>query len=272
MCKRALDNRFLSLGNPNRVWAVSAIHGNIQRLMDLHDSLFERVTPGDRIVYLGNYTGYGNNATETVDELLTFRRLILAQQGMKADDLVYLRGGQEEMWHRLLQLQFSANPVDTLLWMLGNGINKTLESYDINPHEGIIAAHEGTISLTKWTQEIRDKVRAHAGHDTFMTVCKRAVYTAQDDKFPTLFVNAGIDPDLPLEHQDDNLWWSDRKFNDFQTSYSPFNKVVRGYDPDHKGLHLNGVTASLDGGCGFGGSLIGAGMTAQGDVFELMEA
>jgi serine/threonine protein phosphatase 1 len=35
---------------------------------------------------------------------------------------------------------------------------------------------------------------------------------------------------------------------------------------------MNGVTASLDGGCGFGGTLICAGMEASGDIFELMEA
>ncbi len=272
MCKQHIDNRFSSVGSPERIWTVSAIHANINRLVDIHDELFERINPGDRIIYLGNYTGFGDYAFETVDELLTFRRLILAQQGMKASDIVYLRGGQEEMWHRLTQLQFDPNPADTLLWMIGNGMGATLQNYGICAHDGIIAARQGVIPLTRWTQKVRETLREHAGHECFFTHCKRAAYTSHDDRFPTLFVNAGIDPSVKLEHQKDALWWSEKNFNDLQKSYDPFDKVVRGFDPRHEGLKLKDVTASLDGGCGFGGSLICAGMDVKGELFELMEA
>ena len=71
--------------------------------MGLHDSIFHKISAGDRVVYLGNYTGYGAYSHETVDELLMFRRMILAKPGMKASDLVYLRGKQENLWQRLYQ-------------------------------------------------------------------------------------------------------------------------------------------------------------------------
>ena len=35
-------------------------------------------------------------------------------------------------------------------------------------------------------------------------------------------------------------------------------RVVRGLDPEHRGLVETGFTLSLDGGCGFGGDLIAA--------------
>jgi serine/threonine protein phosphatase 1 len=54
-------------------------------------------------------------------------------------------------------------------------------------------------------------------------------------------------------------------------SYAPFEKVIRGFDPKHEGVYLNGISATLDGGCGFGGSLVAASMTAEGEVMELME-
>jgi serine/threonine protein phosphatase 1 len=53
--------------------------------------------------------------------------------------------------------------------------------------------------------------------------------------------------------------------------YDPFEKVIRGFDPKHEGVHLNCVTATLDGGCGFGGSLVAGSMTADGEMMELLE-
>ena len=88
MCNNQPDNRFSSLGRPHRVWAMSSIHADLNRLIQLHDAVFERINAGDRLIYLGNYTGFGTQSRETIDELLTFRRLILAQPGMKPDDIV----------------------------------------------------------------------------------------------------------------------------------------------------------------------------------------
>lgn len=275
MCQNTPSNgraeKFSNLKRPNKIWAVSSIHGDLDRLMQLHDAIFERIAPGDRLIYLGNYTGYGVQSRETVDELLVFRRLLLAQPGMKASDIVYLRGAQEELWNKLTQLHFAPNPTDTLLWMMGCGMGNTMKSYDICAHDGIMAAREGTLSLTKWTNKVREALRAHAGHDCFMTQSKRAAYTEFDGRFPTLFVNAGLDPQKPLELQDDNLWWAGETFSDMEARYDPFEKVVRGFDPKHEGVHLNCVTATLDGGCGFGGSLVAASMQADGEMMEMLE-
>lgn len=265
-----LDPRFLSLGTPKRVWAVSAIHGDAERLTALHDDLLGYVQPGDRIIYHGNYTGYGAAPAATIDELLTFRRLVLSIPGMMADDIVYLRGGQEEMWQKLTQLQFAPNPVDILLWMLGKGMNSTLASYGLSPHDGIIAAQEGVMSLTRWTGKVREALRRRPGHDIFNTHLCRAAYTERS-AHPLLFVNAGIDPSHDLEHQGDHFWWSNKDFNSIQLPYDPFHKVIRGFDPNHQGMRINCVTATIDGGCGFGGPLVCAGFDAQGEVLEILQ-
>ncbi len=272
MCKKTADRRFSALGQPHKIWAVSSIHGDVERLTQIHNAIFERFSAGDRLIYLGNYTGFGLHSRETINEILTFRRLLLAQSGMRTEDIIYLRGAQEEMWSNLLQLQFNPNPTDTLLWMMGNGMGNTMKSYNICPHEGIIATREGLPSITKWTAKIRETLRQNDGHDYFMTQCRRAAFTDYDERFPILFVNAGLDPAQPLEAQEGNLWWSGESFDKITKQYAPFEKVVRGFDPAHKGVHLNCVTATLDGGCGFGGTLVCAGMDAQGNVFELMEA
>jgi len=271
VCNITTDKRFYPLGNPQRIWAVSAVHGEAAQLMALHDALIERLRPGDRVVYLGNYLGYGPAPIETIDELLTFRRLALARPGMLASDIIYLRGGQEEMWEKLQQLQFAPNPTDVLLWMLGKGLSSTLSAYQISPHDGIIAAQEGVMSLTKWTGKIRNAIRCHPGHDLFTTQLRRAAFTS-DTPCPLLFVHAGIDPARSLEDQGDAFWWAPRDFNTIDSPYNPYLKVIRGYDPAHRGPNLNCVTATIDGGCGFGGNLVCAGFTEDGALFDILEA
>ena len=240
--------------------------------MGIHDNLLPHLRAGDRIVYLGNYIGYGPQPSEVIDEILTFRRIVLSIPGAIPSDLTYLRGGQEEMWEKLQQLQFAPNPADVLLWMLGNGLSTTLTSYGLSPHDGIIAAQEGIMSLTKWTQKIKDAVRRRKGHEIFMTNLRRASFTAEATDFPMLFVHAGIDPSRTLQDQGDNLWWSKKNFNAIELPFAPYQKVIRGYDPAHNGLHLNCVTATIDGGCGFGGSLICAGFEQNGSIFDMIEA
>lgn len=239
--------------------------------MTLHDLLYPMIRPGDRVVYLGNYTGYGNDPIDTIDEILTFRRMVLSLPGMMAGDIAYLRGSQEEMWQKLLQLQFAPRPGETLSWMLDNGLRPTIEAYGIDPQKGLYAAQEGVMGLTKWGAHIRESVRRHPGHDVFSTHLRRAAYTSDEAEYPMLFVHTGLDPSRSLHDQGDNFWWGSLQFKNILNPYDPFQKVVRGFDPESQGIHLNCVTATLDGGCGFGGTLVCAGFTPTGDIFELIE-
>lgn len=272
MCNPSQDSRYGHLGSPQRVWTLAAIHGDVERLRKLHDGIWESFEPGDRLVYTGNYTGYGENSAESVDEILTFRRMVLAQRGVFPDHITYLRGAQEEMWDKLLQLPFAPNPTDVLLWMLGNGLSATLRSYGLCPHDGIEACRRGTMDLTKWIHSIRAAVRKHAGHDTFHCTLRRAAMTQEESAYPMLFIHAGLDASKPLDDQGDRLWWGGNDFDRMDSAYKPFEKVVRGYDPKHRGVKMNCITATIDGGCGFGGSLIGAGFNPDGSVEAMLDA
>lgn len=265
------DIRFTSLGRARNIWAISAIHGNIDKLINLHDALFPHIRTGDRVIYTGNYTGYGDNSRYVVDELLTFRRAVLAKQSMIPTDLIYLRGSQEEMWQKLLQLQFSPDPTNTLLWMLGNGLGPTLSSYGLSSHDGIEACNQGMVGISQWTKNIRNTLTQHASHREFSMHLVRAAYSPETSQHPMLFINAGIDTTKTLQEQGDNFWWAHDKFNEIDTSYAPFEKVIRGYDPNHKGMHVNCIKATIDGGCGFGGSLVCVGFGSDGKVLDTLE-
>jgi serine/threonine protein phosphatase 1 len=265
------NSKFSKLGSPHRVWAVGSVHGDINKLTSLHDNILKNIKLGDRIVYLGNYTGHGDHSAECIDELLTFRRMALAIPGMRPSDLVYLRGTQEEMLQKLLQLQFATNPADVLLWMLGNGLSNTLKSYGLCPHDGIESCRQGVMELIKWTHVVRQAIRERTGHEMLSTQLKQAALTDKSSHYPMLFVNSGLEPDKDLSAQGDSFWWASDHFEAMSERYKPFEKIVRGYDPAHKGVHLNCITATIDGGCGFGGTLAGAAFTASGDVEHLLE-
>ncbi len=272
VCTTATDARFALMGTPRRVWAIPAIHGDLERLMGLHDSLLPVLCPGDRIVYLGNYAGPGSDPCGTIDEILTFRRLVLALPGMMAHDIVYLRGIQEEIWNKLLQIQFCNNPYDVMIWMYGQGVAHTLAAYGHDPQDGLNAAQEGVMSLTRWTGRLRQTLRRYKGHEIFATQQRRAGLTSENISCPLLFVHAGLDPRKSLLDQGDNFWWGAPQFNAMRDAYAPFRKVIRGYDPARQGLKIDRITATIDGGCGFGGPLVCAGFDRQGAVFELLEA
>lgn len=262
-------DKFSVLRKCRRVWAVAAIHGEVERLDRLHATLAERFIFGDRLVYLGNYLGHGPAITATIDRLLSFRRALIAQPGMFAADVAYLRGSQEEMWQKLLQLQFAPNPREVLDWMLSQGVGATLAAYGGNAVQAAQAAREGALSMTKWTNALRAGMQSHPGHYLLMSALKRAAYT-DDDRL--LFVHASIDPDRPLSAQSDSLWWGAGGFSRLDHAYGGFAKVVRGFARDHPGVEVGPFTVTVDAGCGFDGPLVAACFDPGGEIVDLIEA
>src|SRR3546814_17611745 len=97
-------DRFVELTRAGRVWAIAAVHGDAGRLAAIHDGIGERFQSGDRLVYLGDLMG-GVDVRATIAEALRFRRSVLAKPPMyMPEEVVHLRGQQEETRSNLLQL------------------------------------------------------------------------------------------------------------------------------------------------------------------------
>lgn len=268
---------FYNLGHPSRIWVVSAIHGEVERLCEIHKVLFEKFQQGDRVVYTGNYLcGPGAHPAAALDELLAFRDAMQARRGALPDDIVYLRGIQEELFSKLLQLQFAPNAEQVVEWMMRTypEMSGLLAAYGTSLDEAARISREGIMCLTRWSNGIKARMRELGGHEKFFTQLRRAAFTdhrhSNDNNL--LFVHAGLNPHLPLVSQGDSFWWASRNFNDISEKYEPFRAVIRGYDPEKRGVHIGNATISLDGGCGFGGKLVLAQMSNTGDVLELIAA
>ena len=265
----APDNeKFARLRRPRRIWAVGAVQGAIEPLVALHELIGQRFQPGDRLVYLGNLIGRGAAIGEVVDELIVFRREILALPGVIATDVVFLRGAQEEMWQKLLQLQFAPNPGDVLRWMASQGVAETLAVYGGRVADGLAASRDGAVALTRWTNGLRESIRRRAGHSNLYASLRRAAFT---DDGGVLLVSAGLDLNRPLAAQGDSFWWGSNGFAHLDQPYEGFQRVVRGHDPDGGGVQVRDIAVTLDGGCGAGGSLVAGLFDRHGDVLDIVD-
>jgi serine/threonine protein phosphatase 1 len=256
---------FAVLRLARRVWAVAAIHAEVQRLQEAHQELAARLLPGDRLVYLGNGIGHGAATIATLDELLAFRRDFLCLPGVEPEDIVYLRGAQEEMWRKLLQIQFAPGPREVFDWMLRHGLEPVLRGYGIDPAQAQAVLRDGAASISRWTNSLRAAIRQHPGHDELFASFRRAAYTEGGE---LLFVHAGIDPGAPLAAQSDHLWWGSPSFRGLAQPYAGFRRVISGCNPRGEGAHLDAFTCCLDGGAGFGGSLNVACFSPDGAIVE----
>ncbi len=264
-----IQNIFAELECVGRVWAVAAVHGQAGRLGRLHRDLEPRLGRGDRLVYLGNYLGHGGAVVRTLDELLSFRHRFLTIPGMEPQDIVYLRGAQEEMWRKLLQIQLAILPRQVFDWMMAQGVEATLAAYGGSAAEAHARFREGVMATTRWTGALRDRLKSHAGHDELLASLNRAAVTAGGE---LLFVHAGIDPHRPLSEQNDAFWWGSGYFAEIEAPFEGFRRVVRGFARDRRGLDLGPATASIDAGCGFDGPLLAACFTLDGEMTEVIEA
>jgi serine/threonine protein phosphatase 1 len=257
------------LRSARRLWAVGAIHGQAAQLRRLHDRLGARLAEGDRIVYLGNYLGHGEAIVSAIDELLDFRRRVLARRHGFACDITYLRGAQEEMWHKLLQLQFAPDPGSVLRWMVRAGIEATVAAYGGDLRQGFAATRDGPRTITRWTSQLREGMNAVPGHTTLFTALRHAACT---EPAALLFVHASVDPARPLAAQGDAFWWGEADILGLTAPFDGFARVVRGYDREARGLVERDFAVSVDGGAGRGGRLIAACLDSAGNVLDAVEA
>ncbi|MBV9551662.1 MAG: hypothetical protein JO032_02600 [Alphaproteobacteria bacterium] len=261
--------RFAELRGARRVWAVGSIHGEARRLARIHDLIAPRFTGGDRLVYLGNYLGHGEDVAAAIDELLDFRRRVIGRSQGFACDVVYLRGAQEEIWQKLLQLQFAPNPGELLAWMVRAGIEPTVRAYGGELRQGFAATRDGPRTITRWTSTLRAAMNAAEGHPTLFAALRHAAHTGEGG---LLFVHAGVDPQRALTQQADLFWWGGSDILQLEAPFANFRRVIRGFDRDRRGLTESRFAVSVDAGAGRGGRLQAVCLAADGSVVDSCEA
>ena len=189
------ESNFVELKNSNRIWAVGSIHSNLQAFNSIKNYIIKNFTKGDKLVFLGNILGLGPNSKETLSSLIDLRFYLMSKFTLKPDEIVFLRGAQEEMFTKVLQLQIAPNPSEIITWIFEHGVDKTLNSYGFTNKEYLLNLKHAAFSSTK----------------------------------KILFVNRGVDITRPLSAQSDCFWWGYQNFSKIHVPYNTFNRIVRGY-------------------------------------------
>lgn len=249
------NSKFRVILPGKRIWAIASIHSDYERLKALHAAIAQKYKAGDVVIYLGNIIGQGKEVIKTLNEVLYFRRALIASLGACVEDVVFLKGSSEEMFRKMLQIQYANNARKVMEYMFLHGLGTVVEAYGSSVEEALSHSNLGSVSLCKWVEKLRKNMQKYDGHQKFLNSLFYASYT-EDKKL--LFVHKGIDPDLPLLQQKDNFWWgSSKPFERLGAAYEGFGKVIRGasenadYDKPFFSRHF----ITLDLGCGYGGKL-----------------
>ena len=98
----------------------------------------------------------------------------MSKYKLKHNEIVFLRGAQEEMLSKLLQLQIAPNPTEIVKWMFEHGVDATIKSYGFNIEELLQVSMQGTMPISKWTSKLNSILLAQPGHNQYFSNLKHA--------------------------------------------------------------------------------------------------
>jgi serine/threonine protein phosphatase 1 len=221
------NSNFAELNLCNNIWAIGSIHSRADSFESIKEHIMKNFDSNDKVVFLGNVIGVGDFAKETLSSVIDMRMMLMSKFYLKPEDIIFLRGAQEEMFLKLLQLQTAPNPSEILNWMYEHGVDKTVESYGLNSKEFIKVSSQGIISITKLTSKLNKILANNRGHKEYFLSLQHAAFP---DTRKVLFVNRGVDITRPLSAQNDCFWWGYHNFSKINKSYTTFRKIIRGYE------------------------------------------
>ena len=227
-----MDNtsNFVEFKNCSKIWAVGSVHSNFNAFSSIKKFILNNFESEDKLIFLGNIIGLGNNSKETLTSVIDLRFKLMSKFKLKPESIVFLRGAQEEMFSKLLQLQLAPNPTEIIEWMFDHGVNETIKSYGFSENEVKSIASSGTMNISKWTTSLNKTLQNNLGHIQYFLNLKHAAYSHTKK---ILFVNRGVDITRPLSAQNDCFWWGFQNFSSINRPYKTFLRIVRGYESEH---------------------------------------
>ena len=223
-------SNFIELKSSNKIWAIGSIHSNLKSFSLIKKFILNNFEKTDKLIFLGNVIGLGENSKETLNSVIDLRFNLMSKFKLKPESIVFLRGAQEEMFSKLLQLQLAPNPTEIVEWMFDHGVNETVKSYGFSEQEVRNVASSGTLKISKWTSNLNKILQKNLGHTEYFLNLKHAAYSHSKK---ILFVNRGVDITRPLSAQNDCFWWGFQNFSSIQQPYKTYLRIVRGYESEH---------------------------------------
>ena len=218
--------QFTKIIKSNKIWAIGSIHSRLEAFESIKNYLQEKFEKDDYLIFLGNIIGLGEESKKTLSSVIDLRRKLMSKFFLDSNKIIFLRGAQEEMFLKLLQLQTAPNPNDIVNWMFDHGVDATIKSYGFDKNELINISTQGTLAISKWTSKLNQVLGDEPGHMQYFINLKHAAY---GESKKILFLNRGVDISRPLSAQNDCFWWGYHNFSDLNEPYNSFIRIVRGY-------------------------------------------
>jgi len=266
------ETHFLEITNSKKIWAIGSIHSRLESFISIKKYLLENFQKDDYLVFLGNVIGLGEKSKQTLSSVIDLRNKLMAKFLLTPNKIIFLRGAQEEMFLKLLQLQTAPNPQDIIKWMLDRGVDSTIKSYGLNTDDIINISSQGTLAISKWTKKLNYRLSEEPGHQQYFIHLKHAAFS---ESKKILFLNRGVDVSRPLSAQNDCFWWGYHNFSDLQNPYSTFVRIVRGYksSPNNQLEHSkHKIVCSLFQQPLSSNKIIAGLFTDSGEVLDLFES
>jgi serine/threonine protein phosphatase 1 len=131
----------------NRIFAIGDIHGCYDQLRELIESKI-KATPGDKLLFLGDYIDRGKNVKEVIDYVISLKN--------KNFNIVTLIGNHESMLVDALETG------DTTLWSW-NGGYETLRSFGTDIVNDLDKKYIKFFNDLDWYHEVGENLFVHAG-------------------------------------------------------------------------------------------------------------
>lgn len=258
------------LSDYNRIWAISALGGDFVRTRQLHRKIADKFQIGDKVIYLGNVFGKGSDNLKTVNEVLFFRRALLALPSVKAGDILFLKGSCEDLLLKTMQLAFCPSPKPVLKWMFDQGLEELLQTYNIKKMNLEIAASKGAVALSYFVPELKKKIKAHDGHFDYLMALQKEIHTKDET---LLFVHRGLFKQKSLLRQEEAFCWGGTLPFETEEPYKGFSKVIRTlpYQENASLCETEFYLTLLSGG-GHDGSVGAALLDKKGKVLDFLKA
>jgi len=218
---------FTEIAKSKKIWAIGSIHSRHGAFESIKKYLLEKFEKNDSLIFLGNIIGLEKESKKTLNSVLDLRNNLMSKFCLDPKKIIFLRGAQEEMFLKLLQLQTAPNPHDIVKWMFEHGVGATIKSYGFNIEELLQVSMQGTIPISKWTSKLNSSLLAEPGHNQYFINLKHAAYT---NTKKILFVNRGVDVSRPLSAQNDCFWWGYQNFSKITKPYNTYVRIIRGYE------------------------------------------
>ena len=219
-------SNFIELKRCEKIWAIGSIHSNLKSFSSIKKFILDNFKESDKLIFLGNVIGLGDNSKETLSSVIDLRFTLMSKFKLKPESIIFLRGAQEEMFLKLLQLQTAPNPSDIVSWMFDHGVDATLSSYGFDKDKTINISTQGALIISKFTSNINNILSKEPGHKQYFANLKHAAFSKTKK---ILFVNRGVDVSRPLSAQNDCFWWGYQNFSNINQPYNTFIRIVRGY-------------------------------------------